>query len=157
VLHPIHATTMILHPNLRDLSPFSWLGQQRMIELRERALLILEQAMRETPNGKDLAPKSEADGLLQSHKVKVHPENAPGTSSTFSLVSCFDVYAAADERSISWNPKDEIEKNLGKSVRSLRFAGLSPQSRNRSYQSPILTPSLPSPQMLKTSCWSPEN
>jgi hypothetical protein len=32
VLHPIHATAVILHSNLRELSSFAWLGQQRMTE-----------------------------------------------------------------------------------------------------------------------------
>jgi hypothetical protein len=68
--------------------------------------------MRETPTGKELAAQSEADGLIQSPTVRGKTENEPVTSSTFSLVRCFDVSAAADEVSLPWNPKYEIEKYL---------------------------------------------
>jgi hAT family C-terminal dimerisation region len=110
VLHPVHAAAAILHPNLRDLSSFSRLGQRRMTELRVRALGVLDLSMRDTPTGKDLAEKSQEAAAVSSALVR-EPAAAPGTSSTFSLVNCFDLSTAPDERS-PWNPRDEIERYL---------------------------------------------
>jgi hypothetical protein len=98
VLHPVHAAAAILHPNLRDLSSFSRLGQRRMKELRVRALGVLDLAMRDTPTGKDLAEKSQEAAAVSSALVR-EPAAAPGTSSTFSLVNCFDLSTAPDEGS----------------------------------------------------------
>jgi hypothetical protein len=112
VLHPIHATASILHPNLRDLSSFGNLGQRRMMELRERALALLETAMRETSAAREQAAKCEGATAIDSLSTGVDVAISSGLTGCFSLANCFDPSATTEEGSSPWNPREEIDKYL---------------------------------------------
>jgi hypothetical protein len=82
------------------------------MELRERALALLETAMRETSAARKQAAKCEGTTAIDSLSTGVDVAIPSGLTGCFSLANCFDPSVTTEEGYSPWNPREKIDRYL---------------------------------------------